>query len=54
MKHSRRSQLGGRGRVLVEEVNFELSFEEWIRFRGERNFIPGRGKSISKGTSVIR
>lgn len=22
---------------MVEEVNFQLSFEEWIRFRDERN-----------------
>lgn len=37
VKHSRRSQLGGRERVLVEEVNFQLSSEAWIRFRDERN-----------------
>lgn len=36
---------GGTGRVFVEEVTFEPSFEEWRRFREERSVIPGREKS---------
>lgn len=53
MKHSRRSQLGGTGRVFVEEVTFKLSFEECMPFRDERGITPGREKSISKGMRVI-
>lgn len=38
----------------MEEVKFELSFEEWMRFRDERSVGPGREKSRSKGMSVKR
>lgn len=36
---------GGTERVFVQEVTFELSFEEWIKFRDERNVIPGSEKA---------
>lgn len=45
--------VGGTEKVFVEEVTFELSFEEQTRFRDERTIIPGREKSISKGMGVI-
>lgn len=53
MKPSWRSQLGGTGRVLVEEVTFELSFEECMPFSDERSITPGRERSRSKGMKVI-
>lgn len=37
-------QLRGRERVSGEAVTFELSCEEWIRFRDERNVTAGREK----------
>lgn len=46
--------MGRTEKVFVEEVTFEWSFEEWMRFMDERSVVPGRGKSRSKGRSLLR